>query len=409
MTARRRATDKLIDAVGRPAGSARDRDPRRLLQELATYQEELRIQNAELIGTRETLEEARDLYVDLYDFAPNGYLTLDAHGVILRVNLTGAAMLGRKRESVEGLPLFGFVTADDRQALLAFLRRCRSNNGQEGVAELTLKLPDGRRDVQLICKPRHDRGATSEFFTAMIDVTERKSLEAERELVAREHSALASKLLSIQDDERHRIAQDLHDNVGQHVTALRLLLDAIDRGCNDQSIRSRVMQAHSIVESLDEQLDCLTSGLRPGALDLGAVSALRQFVEEWSHTFDIDAKFRGEGVEDLRLSPQVETHVYRVVQEALNNVSKHAEARHVAVQLSREDPLIVVTISDDGKGFDLSPRARARARARRHGLGLVGMRERAQIINGTVDIQSAPGKGTTVVLKVPETSSVAPK
>ena len=113
------------------------------------------------------------------------------------------------------------------------------------------------------------------------------------------------------------------------------------------------------------------------------------------------------------MNPKVETHLYRVVQEALNNVAKHASARHVRVQLERRDQLLVLSIADDGNGFDLSARARARARASAsahslgQGLGLVGMRERAQIIKGTIEIQSMHGRGTSIILKFPVASSLA--
>jgi PAS domain S-box-containing protein len=382
-----------------------DRDT--LLHELHVAHEELLVQNEELTRARETIEEARDHFIELYDFAPNGYFTLDPHGVILRINLTGAAMLGRRRDAVEGMPLLGFAAPEHRQRLLDFFRRCRTyTGGPEVVGEVTIRSGDGQRDVQFLCKPRTGlSGNQPELFTAMIDVTERRMLEAERDAAAREHAALASRLISIQDEERQRIARDLHDNVGQHVTALRLLLEAIARPGSSDDFRNRIAKAHSIVDRLDTQLDFLTSELRPASLDLGAVSAIRQFVDEWSVTFDVTGEFECTGLESLRLNADAETHLYRVVQEALNNVSKHAHARHVKVELARRDHLLVLTISDDGRGFD--PSARIREHAQSHGLGLIGMRERAQIINGTVDVRSAPGKGTTIVLQVPESSSLA--
>ena len=102
------------------------------------------------------------------------------------------------------------------------------------------------------------------------------------------------------------------------------------------------------------------------------------------------------------MKPEIETHLYRVVQEALNNVSKHAVASRVRVQLARRDAQLVLAISDDGRGFQLPGGTRAG-----RGLGLVSMRERAQIVNGSIEVQSTPGQGTTIVLKLPVASSLA--
>jgi two-component system sensor histidine kinase UhpB len=386
------------------------RDELTLLHEVHVYQEELVVQNEELLRAQATLEETRDRFMELYDFAPTGYLTFDDNGIVLQINLTGALMLGKRRDAVEGMPLLGFVQAPHRSRFLDFLLRCRSNMSQKGVwVELPIRMADGIRDIQLMSKFRRQASTRHEFFTAMIDVTDRRLLEAEREAAAREHAALASRLITIQDEERHRIARDLHDNVGQQVTALRLIIDIIGAGVTDVATRERVAQAHSVVAELDKRLDFLTGELRPVALDLGAVVAIRQFVDEWSATFGIAAELNCT-VEHLRLKPKVETHLYRVVQEALNNVSKHAAATHVYVNFPRRDQLLVLTVSDDGCGFDLDERARARALEPQplgRGLGLVGMRERALIINATIDVQSTPGRGTTVVLQAPLVSCVA--
>ena len=375
-----------------------------LIHEVHIFQEELVVQNEALARVQAALEESRHRFAELYDLAPAGYLTLDPNGIILQTNLTGAAMIGQSRERLEGRPFIGYVRAQDRSAFLSFLMRCRSHtDGSDAFVELMLQVPDGVRDVQLVSKPRLDASGRREYFTSMIDVTERRSLEADRDAAAREHAALASRLISIQEEERQRIARDLHDNIGQRVTALRLLLDVAKAGSKDEPVLHRIRQAQSIVDQLDSRLDFLTSELRPVALDLGAVLAIEQFVNEWSDTFGVLVEFECAGVQNLRLKPDVETHLYRVVQEALNNVAKHAAAKHVRVELARRATLLVLTISDDGCGFDPSERARAL----NGGLGLLSMRERALIINGTIDVHSVPGWGTTIALQVPTASWLA--
>jgi len=376
----------------------------RIMHELHVYKDELTTQNEELIRSRAALEQARDRLADLYDFAPNGYLTLDRNGVILQINLTGAAMLGGNRTSIEGLPLLGFVRSEHRALLLEFLRGLRSSDeGKDAAVDLGMVAAGSPRELHLICKPRRGGTQSTEYVVSMIDVTERRRLETERDAAAREQAALASRLISIQDEERQRIARDLHDNVGQQVTALRLLLDALTTS-NGADLRQRVARAQSIVEQLDRQLDFLTTELRPNVLDLGAVSAIGQFVDEWSSTLGIAVDFRFEGAEDLRLKPEVETHLYRIVQEALNNIAKHAEARRVEVRVTRYETAIVLTIVDDGRGFN--PALLGQSPNRRGGLGLVSMRERARIINATFDIRSAPGEGATMTLCVPTAGTI---
>jgi len=228
-------------------------------------------------------------------------------------------------------------------------------------------------------------------------VEEGKLLEAEREQAAQERAALVSRLLTIQDDERQRIARDLHDNIGQHVTALRLKLAAIGSGTEEQ-VRDRVDAAERIVGQLDRELDFIARALRPAALDLGVATAVRQFVREWSETHGIAADFHAAGFTEARLPPTSETHLYRVTQEALNNIYKHAEATRVSVILENRGRDVVLIVEDDGRGFDPDG-SRGGAVA---GLGLVSMRERAQIIGGSLDVESEPGKGTTIFLRIPQ-------
>src|SRR5262245_45634523 len=181
----RRSAQEISDELKQLAArSTDDRDRLSLLHEVQVYQEELTVQNEQLTRAQMMLEETRDHYIELYDFAPNGYLSLDPHGLILRINLTGAAMIGKPRQAIEGLPLLGFVVADNRSELLGFLRRCRvyrrrhryeDGHGSEIASELVLKGAGNPKTVQLLCRPRHNQPGheRAEFFAAMIDITER--------------------------------------------------------------------------------------------------------------------------------------------------------------------------------------------------------------------------------------------
>jgi signal transduction histidine kinase len=165
-----------------------------------------------------------------------------------------------------------------------------------------------------------------------------------------------------------------------------------------------VADAQWTAEQLDRQLDFFVGDLRPAALDdLGLETALSQFVREWSQNFGIRAEFHAAGLNG-RMDREVETHLYRISQEALNNVYKHADAQSVAVLLERRDSQLVLIIEDDGTGFQPE-----RSDTKHKGLGLVGMQERAALIGGLMEIETAPGQGTAVYLQVPLGSPSTPE
>src|SRR5262249_8724952 len=167
----------------------KNNDRAALVHELHVHQEELHLQNQQLIAAQAALEETRDRFVDLYDFAPNGYLTVDKNALILQINLTGAAFFGRSRDAIVGLPLLGFIARQQRGEFLDFMRECRRHQfGHAPVIELIGRTADGPRHMQLICRPWRDHDGTREFFMAVLDITERKTAEAEREVAAREHA-----------------------------------------------------------------------------------------------------------------------------------------------------------------------------------------------------------------------------
>jgi signal transduction histidine kinase len=231
----------------------------------------------------------------------------------------------------------------------------------------------------------------------LVEVKERRAAE--------EHARnLVGQLVSAQEDERRRISRDLHDQLGQQLTALRLKLSALRDDCgHDEAGRSRIEEVQALAESIDSEVDFLAWELRPTALDdLGLTAALTNFVKEWSSHYHIpaEAHVTGFGTGGLRLSPQTETCLYRIMQEALNNVYKHAQASRVSVILERRGGDAVLVVEDDGVGFDFDASEAARVAGGR-GLGLVGMRERAALLGGEVEFESEPGKGTTIFARIP--------
>lgn len=225
------------------------------------------------------------------------------------------------------------------------------------------------------------------------EITERIQTEKDRVRLLRQ-------TVRAQEDERRRIARDIHDQVGQQMTALRLNLAALEqvyRG--DKKAREKLEQTKTIAERLDSDVDFLAWKLRPAALDdIGLAEAMRSFVSQWSKHSDVEAKFHTSGLEKERLSAETATNLYRIMQEALNNTMKYAQARRVDVLLERRASQVVLIVEDDGVGFNPNKEASADGDK---GMGLIGMRERAALVGGTLQIESKPKAGTTIFARVP--------
>jgi two-component system CheB/CheR fusion protein len=207
---------------------------------------------------------------------------------------------------------------------------------------------------------------------------------------------LLGRLVRVQEEERRRIARDIHDQMGQQMTALRMTLDAAQRAAARQpELTDVITRATRLADDLDHSIDFLTWELRPGGLELLALpTALSDLVRTWSERFGIKAECQCLG-EESKLPLEIAVNLYRITQEALHNIYKHAGATDVRVMIEIRKLSVLLTIEDDGKGFDVT------ATESHSGLGLIGMRERALLIGGALQVESAPGDGTTVFVRVP--------
>ncbi|MET0208921.1 MAG: PAS domain-containing sensor histidine kinase, partial [Burkholderiaceae bacterium] len=224
---------------------------------------------------------------------------------------------------------------------------------------------------------------------------------AERRAAEDRVRRLLARLVGAVEEERRRIARELHDTFGQQLSLLVLQLSTLRR--NRELPPTAVEQANALISSaqqLDDALDRLEYELRPPALDeLGLEAAIVNHVQSWSAGTGVEVRLDVGGLHDLRLPPVVETTIYRVVQEALANVRRHAQATTVRLATERSGTELHITIDDDGRGFDVAALARERRFPR--GLGLTGMRERAALVAGEIEITSEIGQGTNLRLLVP--------
>jgi PAS domain S-box-containing protein len=210
--------------------------------------------------------------------------------------------------------------------------------------------------------------------------------------------ALAHRLVEAQESERRAIARELHDEAGQSLTSLMIGLGLLEHDAgHSEAVITRARELKQTADGVLEGLHRLSVNLRPATLDrLGLVPALRQYAEvcRRQNALDVDMMVVGLA-EDERLAPELETTVYRVVQESLTNVVRHAHAQHVAIILEREVDRVTAIVEDDGVGFD------PEEALRRGRLGLFGMQERAEMFGGRFTVESSPTQGTTVFLELP--------
>jgi PAS domain S-box-containing protein len=355
----------------------------------------------------------------------------DTEGIIEEWNAGAENIFGWTREEAVGNSILMIYTPEDRVNQVS--EKEMATAAATGVAEderWHLRKDGSLFYASGLLQPIFEDGVLTGFVKIVRDLTERVSLEAElaeaRNLIEKSvshtqkmdesykvitleadrrerdhilHSALVRRVLITQEDERKRISRDLHDHLGQKLTALRLRVEVLRMEVQaNERVQEQILNLEKLAREIDSEVDFLAWELRPAAIDeLGLDVALDNFVKEWSKHFGIAAKFKLGRPRGQRLASVAEINLYRIAQEALNNVAKYARATSVQVMLAEEgDKNIALIVEDDGIGFD--PEA---ATQEEKGLGLVGMGERAAILQGELKIESADGKGTKVYARVP--------
>jgi PAS domain S-box-containing protein len=263
-----------------------------------------------------------------------------------------------------------------------------------GAEDFLYRRPDGRPGwLRVSAAPIRGRhGPVTGAVVVFDDVTRERDAAL---TLRRSHDVLLSRVATVAEEERRRLSREVHDETSQRLTGLILGL----RSLRDRSAPGPAADAlkglQGQAEQIGEALHRIACDLRPAALDrLGLEAALRDAVGRWARQAGVRADFYG-GLGGERLPPDVETHVYRMVNEGLTNAVRHAGARQVSVLLQRRADGLEAIIEDDGRGFDAS------AGGAGDQLGLRGMRERAALLGGTVEVESRPGGGTTVFVRVP--------
>ena len=475
-------------------------DIQRLLEDLQVHQIELELQNRELLDTRRALEQARDRYADLYDFAPVGYLTLDRKGIILEINLTGARLLGVERSRLLNMPLTAFVATGESPRLFQHLRETFEQKGKRAT-ELTIRPRSGLpMDSHLESVAMTSADGTVVCRTALIDITDLKqarqeaaeheaqyraaietssdgflaidekgliravndafvrhsgysrdelltlgikdfdAVESAQEVRAHiervrrggndlfetrhrtktgetrpvevnaaywpsaggrifafirditERKDLQAQILKVSTAEQERIGREIHDGIGQQLTALGMLATSLQRRLEHDKRTSEARAANELVQHLQETLRdtrTLASGLSPIQIGPeGLPDALSLLVERTQASSGIDCRFDWTGSVSA-IDETAAVHLYRIVQEAIHNATKHAQASHMDVALRSTDHAIVLSVHDDGVGIEPQDAAQG-------GLGMHIMEYRARLIGASLTVSPDADGGTVV-------------
>jgi len=365
--------------------------------------------------------------------ASDGIHTYDMEGNILDVNRSLCEMLGYSREELLRLNIRDLVSAeelarfpirfDDLGAGKKILseRRLLRKDGtftpveisgkilDDGVLQAIVRDVSERKHAEEAIRQAHDElerrveertaelARTSEELRA--EIIERRRIEETLRKNEDVRNELLRQLGAAQEQERWRIARELHDQMGQRLSALLLGLKSLSNTSSGR--QPAVEQLGQLIEITNQLVDgvrTLAWELRPLVLDdLGLVTALRTYLEEWATRAKIPTGFVDRGLDNRRLPADIETTLYRVVQESLTNILKHAQAKCVSVILEQRDNNVSLIIEDDGQGFDAPNVWDAPLKDR--GLGLLGMRERVMLAEGSLNVESTPGVGTTIFVR----------
>lgn len=404
-------------------------DVKKLIEDLQIHQVELEMQNEELRRAQLELEAARDKYADLYDFAPIGYLALDETARIQDVNLAGAGLLGFPKTKLRNVKFSAFISPDsqdefyfhmqgllqtetrqtcelklqkkDHTPVYAKLDSIAVNDKTRNIKQIRTALTDvtERRLIKKALQQAHDH--LEERVKKRTDELAKSNVSLNREVTERRR--LSYRLLNAQEEERRRIALELHDDLGQDLSVLKLQVDSLVRQLSESqaAAKDHVASISALLSNTVEKIRGICHELIPPVLvDLGLVPALRWLIQSSAEYSNLKISSDILISENL-FSTEQQIAIYRIFQEIFNNIRKYAQATRVSISIGKDNGRVLFSVEDNGIGFDMQ-RTKSVAPAER-GLGLAAMEERVKMMDGNFQIVSRVGKGTKIGFEIPIT------
>ncbi len=338
------------------------------------------------------LSHSEKMQRSVFEFAPDSMIIVNRRGEIHRVNSQVEKMFGYTPEELVGKPILELMPKRFREIHAIhqqdFMKEPRLREMGRGV-ELFAQRKDGTElPVDIILSPVRMEGETL-VIAVIRDITRRKNDEEALRGYAEQQKIISRRLLEVQEAERRQIALELHDEIGQILTGLKLQLEvAAQKSVENDSIT----EAQNLVNEVMAKVRKLSLDLRPPTLDhLGLLSAILWLIRNYTNQTNIEVDFNHEGLESKRFPTEIETSAYRVVQEALTNIARHAKVKAAKIRVWVDEKTLNLTIEDEGKGFDLE-----QVLAKGDSTGVAGMRERVLFLDGDFEIESSSEKGTKI-------------
>jgi signal transduction histidine kinase len=386
------------------------RSTEQLLHELQVHQIELEMQNDQLRLSQNSLEEQRDRYLELYDFAPCGYITLSNTGLIDAINLTGAGLLVEERRQLIMRRFASFVVDEDKDRWYRFFLHAMKNDTKNSC-ELSLRRSDGQLFyARLECIRLDKKGLSQQLRISVLDQTKSKQsqiaidknvseLEEARQVIEKSRSelrGLASRNESVREDERKHIAREVHDELGQLLTGLQMNVSMLSStfGRDNAALQEQLQVTLEMANQSLAVARNVAAALRPASLDMGIISAIEWLIERFSKNTSIHCEVHVLEINrDIKLDENSRNILFRIAQESLTNIVRHAKATKVDIEMGQQDNSFYLEIKDNGCGFDPDS-------IKSGTFGLVGIRERVFSLGGKLTINSMPGKGTAINVRL---------
>jgi PAS domain S-box-containing protein len=348
-----------------------------------------------------TLKETEERHRLMVENMNEGIALIDKRGEITYINDKFLKARGYERNQAEGRPLTDFLEQKSSRVFQSHLRQMRK--GVRSSCELVWKT-EKSSPIHTIVSPTPifgERGAFRGAILVITDITERRQVEEELNRSREELRNLYQHLHSVREQESKRIAREIHDELGQVLTALKMDLSWLLNHLPDHLeyknfVHDKTQTMMKLIDKTIHTVQKISAELRPGLLDdLGLLPAIEWQAQDFQSRTEIRCQFQFRGT-DLKVDPDCATSLFRILQEALTNIVRHAGASLVKISLREDTGTIELSISDDGRGI---------TQAQIHSpesLGIIGMRERLRPFGGELRLSGIPGKGTTVKVRVPK-------
>ena len=357
------------------------------------------IENARLYRRQslvmDQLGQSEKHYRALFESAHDAIWVHDLVGNILSANTATEKLTGYSSQELSTMNARDFLSSEGLETARDIRRSLIEGKATPQPYEQPLIRRDGTEaTLMLTTNVIYQDGQPTAFENIGRDITEEKSMQENLR-------SYVQQITRAQEEERLRIARELHDSSAQNLIALLHRLENFLRDQTDLPMeKTRELWAfHEQIKDILQEIRGLSRDLRPSVLDdVGLLSALQLIIRELKTTYGIEASLHVQGVE-YRFPQEIEILLFRVVQEALRNIEKHAQASNVEVSIRFEDAKTAITITDNGIGFQIPTKISDLSRSGK--LGLVGMEERVRLLNGSIEVKSEPGEGTSVLIEAP--------